>query len=159
MGPISNFSPQPLVSPLVPSSDSQSLPLRVCFYFITCFDVAGVGQTPPATGAAATAAYISAMTVESVLSNIFVFRVLDFAEQVACVKALSQFIKVASQAPHIPIMITSLTRLLILLRISQEHPQVRVIILDSVAFHFRAEFEDMAQRQRLLQTVRACVCL
>ena len=30
------------------------------------------------------------------------------------------------------------------------NPQVKIIILDSIAFHFRHDFEDMALRTRLL---------
>lgn len=29
-------------------------------------------------------------------------------------------------------------------------PQVKIIIIDSIAFHFRQDFQDMAQRTRVL---------
>ncbi len=38
--------------------------------------------------------------------------------------------------------------------------QVRLVVLDSVAFHFRSGFEDMAARTRVLaQLAQALICL
>jgi len=36
-----------------------------------------------------------------------------------------------------------------------EHPKVRLVVLDSVTFHFRQGFQDMAQRTRLLAQMAA----
>lgn len=63
-------------------------------------------------------------TTDSLLSNIFCFRVYDYVEQLSCVRSLPSFL--------------------------EEHPQVRLIVMDSVAFHFRRDFNDMALRARLL---------
>jgi hypothetical protein len=37
-------------------------------------------------------AQLEALTLERMLSNIFVFRVLDFADQMACIKLLPAFV-------------------------------------------------------------------
>jgi hypothetical protein len=37
-------------------------------------------------------AYMEVFSVESILSNIFVFRVFDFTEQLACIKTLPKFL-------------------------------------------------------------------
>jgi RAD51-like protein 2 len=77
--------------------------------------------------AAALSAYLAEFSVQTIMSNIFVFRVFDHTEQMACIKTLPAFLA--------------------------SHPRVKLIVLDSVAFHFRAEFEDMSSRQRLLQSL------
>ncbi|XP_047334763.1 DNA repair protein RAD51 homolog 3 [Impatiens glandulifera] len=58
------------------------------------------------------------------LENIFYFRTCSYAEQIAVVNYMDKFIS--------------------------EHNDVKVIIIDSVTFHFRQDFEDMALRTRLL---------
>ena len=63
-------------------------------------------------------------TVDMLLDNIHVFRVYDHVEQLATIKALPAFLK--------------------------SHPNVHLIIIDSVAFHFRRGFTDMGLRSRLL---------
>eukprot|EP00457_Paulinella_chromatophora_P005295 gb/GEZN01005311.1/.p1 GENE.gb/GEZN01005311.1/~~gb/GEZN01005311.1/.p1 ORF type:complete len:375 (-),score=48.10 gb/GEZN01005311.1/:580-1704(-) len=63
-------------------------------------------------------------TAEDLLKNIHVFRIYQFAEQLAVVQTLPKFL--------------------------QSHPQVKLLIIDSVAFHFRRGFEDLALRARLL---------
>jgi len=64
------------------------------------------------------------LTAEDFLKNIFVFRVHDYAEQVSIVKCLPSFLA--------------------------DHPEVRLVVMDSVAFHFRHGFDDMAKRSRML---------
>lgn len=58
------------------------------------------------------------------LSNIFYFRVCSYTEQIAIVNYLEKFIS--------------------------EHEDVKVVIIDSITFHFRQDFDDMALRTRLL---------
>lgn len=58
------------------------------------------------------------------MNSIWVFPVLDFAELLACIKNLPSFLK--------------------------EHRNVRLVVVDSIAFHFRAEFDDMGARSRML---------
>ncbi|KJE92059.1 RAD51C protein [Capsaspora owczarzaki ATCC 30864] len=67
---------------------------------------------------------LGGMTAQQVLAGIHYFRVHDYIEQLALVNILPEFLA--------------------------EHPAVRVIIVDSVAFHFRHHFDDMALRTRLL---------
>ena len=63
-------------------------------------------------------------SVESYLKNIHVFRVHDYAEQLAAVQNLPSFLSL--------------------------HRDVKLIVVDSVAFHFRHGFDDMANRSRML---------
>lgn len=60
--------------------------------------------------------------LRSVLQNIFLFRIHNHVEQVSLVNLLPQFLK--------------------------QNPQVRLVVVDSIAFHFRQDFSDMAQRSR-----------
>lgn len=62
--------------------------------------------------------------VSDILSKIYCFRVHDVTEQLATLKILPEFIV--------------------------NHPKVKLIVLDSVAFHFRHDFTDMAKRSRAL---------
>ncbi|XP_027336521.1 DNA repair protein RAD51 homolog 3 [Abrus precatorius] len=64
------------------------------------------------------------MHPNSILENIFYFRVCSYTEQIALVNYLDKFIA--------------------------EHKDVKIIIVDSVTFHFRQDFDDMALRTRLL---------
>jgi RAD51-like protein 2 len=66
----------------------------------------------------------AAITPERILSHIHLFRARDHVEQLAVVDALPSFL--------------------------DAHPSVRVIIVDSVTFHFRQDFADMAARTRQL---------
>ncbi|XP_022944711.1 DNA repair protein RAD51 homolog 3 isoform X2 [Cucurbita moschata] len=61
---------------------------------------------------------------KDILENIFYFRVCSYTEQIALVNYLDKFIT--------------------------EHKDVKVIIVDSVTFHFRQNFDDLALRTRLL---------
>lgn len=58
------------------------------------------------------------------LENIFYFRVCSYTEQIAVINYLEKFIS--------------------------EHKDVNIVIIDSVTFHFRQDFEDMPLRTRLL---------
>lgn len=62
--------------------------------------------------------------MEHILSNILYFRVQHHAEQLALVQVLDLLL--------------------------QQHQQVALIIIDSITFHFRQDFPDAAQRQRLM---------
>ncbi|XP_050941883.1 DNA repair protein RAD51 homolog 3 isoform X4 [Cucumis melo] len=61
---------------------------------------------------------------KNILENIFYFRVCSYTEQIALINYLDKFIT--------------------------EHKDVKVVIVDSVTFHFRQNFDDLALRTRLL---------
>ncbi|KAF3771540.1 DNA repair RAD51-like protein 3 [Nymphaea thermarum] len=61
------------------------------------------------------------------LANIFCFRVCSYTEQIAVVNNLDNFI--ASQ------------------------DNIRIVIIDSITFHFRQHFEDLALRTRVLSSM------
>jgi len=63
-------------------------------------------------------------TVDDVLKRIHYCRVHNYTEQLAVVNSMSNVLK--------------------------EHPNIRLLIIDSVAFHFRHDFDNMAKRTRLL---------
>ncbi|KAH3767649.1 Rad51 DNA recombinase 3 [Pelomyxa schiedti] len=63
-------------------------------------------------------------TLDKILSSIYLFRVNDCIQQIAMTHILPSFL--------------------------QEHPNVRLIVVDSVSFHWRNDFQDMALRTRLL---------
>jgi RAD51-like protein 2 len=65
------------------------------------------------------------MSMENILSTIYYFRVHNFVEQIALVACLRD-------------------------RIMKELTQVKLIVVDSIAFHFRRHFEDFSVRTRLL---------
>jgi RAD51-like protein 2 len=68
------------------------------------------------------------LTEELVLERVHYCRVHDMTEQLAVILTLSQFLS--------------------------KHPQCRVVIIDSIAFHFRHDFADqLGQRARLLQSM------
>ncbi|CAG8490189.1 3669_t:CDS:10 [Ambispora gerdemannii] len=62
--------------------------------------------------------------VETILSRIHYFRIHDYIELLAVVKILDDYLK--------------------------EHSNVKLVVIDSIAFHFRQNFSDMALRTRLL---------
>ncbi|ESW06853.1 hypothetical protein PHAVU_010G082100 [Phaseolus vulgaris] len=64
------------------------------------------------------------MHPNNILENIFYFRVCSYTEQIALINYLDKFI--------------------------MENKDVKIIIVDSVTFHFRQDFDDMALRTRLL---------
>ncbi|XP_039129355.1 LOW QUALITY PROTEIN: DNA repair protein RAD51 homolog 3-like [Dioscorea cayenensis subsp. rotundata] len=61
---------------------------------------------------------------ESFLANIFYFRICSYTEQIALINYLEQFLV--------------------------EHKDVKIVIIDSVTFHFRQDFDDLAIRTRVL---------
>lgn len=64
-------------------------------------------------------------SLENFLRSIHVFRCHDYFELIALSHTLPEFLTF--------------------------HPRVKLIVLDSIAFHFRHDFDDMALRSRLLQ--------
>ena len=64
------------------------------------------------------------VTVEALLSGIRYYRVHDHIEQVALLNLLDGIV--------------------------QARPQIKLVVLDSIAFHFRYDFGDMGLRSRLL---------
>ena len=69
------------------------------------------------------------LTVEDILKNVFYYRVLNYQEQLSLISVLPSFLS-ANQ-------------------------KIKLIILDSVTAHFRHDFQDYAQRSRLLQGMAA----
>ncbi|MCL7041292.1 hypothetical protein MKW94_029726 [Papaver nudicaule] len=67
------------------------------------------------------------MQCNSFLENIFYFRICSYTEQIAVINYLDMFI--------------------------EEHKDVKIVIIDSVTFHFRQDFDDLAQRTRVLSTM------
>ncbi|KAJ3160927.1 DNA repair protein rad51c [Geranomyces michiganensis] len=66
-------------------------------------------------------------TVETMLSRIHFFRIHSHVEQVALINQLDEFLA--------------------------SRPKIKLIVLDSIAFHFRQKFADMGQRTRLLNSM------
>ncbi|KAG2436443.1 hypothetical protein HXX76_006746 [Chlamydomonas incerta] len=64
------------------------------------------------------------VTLESLMRGIYLFRVHDHTEQLGLVNLLPRFLA--------------------------QYPQVRLVVIDSVTFHFRQDFPDMAQRTRVV---------
>lgn len=64
------------------------------------------------------------LSAEDILKRIHYFRVRDAVEQLAVIEILGTFLT--------------------------EHPQVKLVVVDSVAFHFRQDFDDLAARTRRL---------
>mmetsp|Transcript_3991 Transcript_3991/g.7773 ORF Transcript_3991/g.7773 Transcript_3991/m.7773 type:complete len:359 (-) Transcript_3991:99-1175(-) len=64
------------------------------------------------------------LTVDSVLANMHYFRVHTATEQRALLNSLEKFLN--------------------------SHQHVRLVVIDSIAFHFRQDFPDMSQRTRIL---------
>ncbi|OMO78567.1 hypothetical protein CCACVL1_14294 [Corchorus capsularis] len=64
------------------------------------------------------------MQPKDILENIFYFRICSYTEQIALIDYLKKFIS--------------------------EHKDVKVVVVDSVTFHFRHDYEDMASRTRVL---------
>jgi RecA/RadA recombinase len=62
--------------------------------------------------------------VDDILKNIFYYRVQNCYEQIAIINMLPVFLK--------------------------SNPKVKLIVLDSITFHFRQGFEDFGLRSRLL---------
>ncbi|XP_054458776.1 DNA repair protein RAD51 homolog 3 [Anoplopoma fimbria] len=67
---------------------------------------------------------MTTFTVETILSNTFLVRCHDYVELLAEIHLLPEFLS--------------------------DHPRVRLLVIDSVAFPFRQHFEELSQRTRLL---------
>ena len=63
-------------------------------------------------------------SVDSILKRIHVFRCHEVTELLACLDHMPEFVK--------------------------EHPKVKLVVVDSIAFHFRQDFDDMALRASIL---------
>ncbi|KAK0582001.1 hypothetical protein LWI29_020290 [Acer saccharum] len=61
---------------------------------------------------------------KDILENIYYFRICSYTEQIALINYLEKFIS--------------------------EHKDVKLVIIDSITFHFRQDFDDMALRTRVL---------
>ncbi|KAK2650573.1 hypothetical protein Ddye_018062 [Dipteronia dyeriana] len=61
---------------------------------------------------------------KDILENIFYFRICSYTEQIALINYLEKFIS--------------------------EHKDVKLVMVDSITFHFRQDFDDMALRTRVL---------
>jgi len=66
----------------------------------------------------------SVFSVDSILKRIHVFRCHEVTELLACLDHMPEFVK--------------------------EHPKVKLVVVDSIAFHFRQDFDDMALRASIL---------
>ena len=71
---------------------------------------------------------IAEFTLEQILKNILYYRVHDYVEQIALINLLPKMIM-------------------------QEYPSVKCIIIDSITFHFRHDFENVSLRTKLLNTM------
>ncbi|RUP26539.1 hypothetical protein BC936DRAFT_138775 [Jimgerdemannia flammicorona] len=91
------------------------------------------------------------LTLDTVLSRIHYFRVHDFVELLALMRILDEFLK---SHPKVCISVQNLrhqpTCECVYLFI---YYQVKLVVVDSIAFHFRLNFPDMALRTRLLNSV------
>ncbi|CAA7391707.1 unnamed protein product [Spirodela intermedia] len=67
------------------------------------------------------------MQPNNFLSNILYFRVCSCTEQIAVINYLDKFL--------------------------EEHENVKIVVVDSITFHFRQDFEDFAHRTRLLSGI------
>ncbi|KAM7411079.1 hypothetical protein PAMA_021181 [Pampus argenteus] len=67
---------------------------------------------------------MATFSIETILSNIFLVRCHDYVELLAEIYLLPDFLS--------------------------QHPRVRFVVIDSVAFPFRQHFDEMSQRTRLL---------
>ncbi|XP_048840345.1 DNA repair protein RAD51 homolog 3 isoform X2 [Brienomyrus brachyistius] len=67
---------------------------------------------------------LKVFTVEDILSKLYLFRCHDYVELLAETYLLPDFLS--------------------------QHPEVRLVVIDSIAFPFRHDFEDLSQRTRLL---------
>jgi RAD51-like protein 2 len=66
----------------------------------------------------------NAMTVQEMMKKMHYFRVRDASEQLSVVEVLPSFLL--------------------------QHPRVKIVVMDSVAFHFRQDFDDFGARTRIL---------
>ncbi|KAK9821877.1 hypothetical protein WJX74_008329 [Apatococcus lobatus] len=74
---------------------------------------------------------VSCMDKEGMLANIHLFRVTELAQQMTLSNELDLFIS--------------------------QHPLVKLVVFDSVTFHFRQDSRDLAQRARVLAGLAQCL--
>ncbi|KAJ4727143.1 DNA repair RAD51-like protein [Melia azedarach] len=67
------------------------------------------------------------MQPKDILENILYFRVCSYTEQIALINYLDKFIS--------------------------EHKDVKIVVVDSITFHFRQDFDDLALRTRVLSGI------
>lgn len=70
-------------------------------------------------------------SIEEILKNIYYYRVHDYIEQIAVINALEALLR--SQ--------------------TSSEKAIKLIVIDSIAYHFRHDFENMQQRTRLLNSM------
>lgn len=70
----------------------------------------------------------SEYTLEKVLSRIYYYRIHDYVEQLALINML----------PHL---------------IQYQYPKVKLVVIDSITFHFRYDFEDLSKRTKILTSM------
>ncbi|PSC75198.1 Sodium hydrogen exchanger 7 [Micractinium conductrix] len=83
-----------------------------------------LARAAAAKGDAAKAAAAAAVGRDALLAGIHYFRIRDHVEQLAAVELMPGFL--------------------------EAHPAVKLVVIDSVTFHFRQDFADMAARTRQL---------
>jgi len=75
----------------------------------------------------ALSAAANSVATDKILQSIHLFRIHDYVEQIAVIHTLPGFL--------------------------DQHPKVKLVVIDSIAFHFRHNFEDFALRSRLLNGI------
>lgn len=70
---------------------------------------------------------LKSFTLDHILSSVYIYRCHDYIQLIATIHLLSEFI--------------------------ETHPNVKLIIIDSIAFHFRHDFDDYALRTKLLNGI------
>jgi len=86
---------------------------------------------------------LTRLSVESLLSNIHVYRVFDHIEQIAAIRTLPQFIQ--SRGFSLFLFIHKFYLIV--------GGKVKLVIIDSIAFHFRHDFQDASNRSRTLSSL------
>jgi len=74
------------------------------------------------------AAAAGSLGVDTILAGIHVYRVHDYLELLSLVHLLEDVVRL-------------------------QRPRVRLVVIDSIAFHFRYDFSDMSLRTRLLNII------
>ena len=99
----------------------------------------------------------ASLNIESILNGIYYYRIHHYIEQVALVNILPQFLEqhkkvtlpsTLSFASHFPPSLLSSH-----CSVYSSLLKVRLLVLDSVTFHFRRDFDDMSLRTRMLNTM------
>ena len=80
----------------------------------------------PHSGTAERKRVAASLNLDAILAGITYFRIHDYTEQIALVKYLEEFVS------------------------QPQNAGVRLIVIDSIAFHMRQEFGDVGQRTRIL---------